>query len=101
MSHRANPMQEIFMMRVAIVGEISQLNAEQLLNTQKHSGNQIDLLRCQDQLEEHGQSDELRTELAEAEARNERLQIKIGACNDKMQILEEKLAALDRKLEEF
>lgn len=89
------------MMRITIVSEISQLNAEQLLNTKKLSGNQIDLLRCRDQLEEHGQTDELRTELAEAEARNEQLQTKIDACNDQMQTLEEKLAALDRKLEEL
>jgi peptidoglycan hydrolase CwlO-like protein len=101
MSDQANHIQEIFVKRLALVGELSQLNAEQLRNTQKLSGNQIDLLRCQDQLEDGEPSDDLRAELAEAEAHIERLQIKINACNEQIQIREEKLAALDRKLEEF
>lgn len=101
MNDQPTKMQEIFMKRLALVSDLSQLNAEQLLNSQKLSGNQIDLQRCQNQLEELGLSDELRAELAEAEARNERLQAEITACNEKMQTLEDEVAALDRELEDI
>ncbi len=84
---------------MALVSEISRLNAEQLLNTQKLSGNQIDLLRCADVLRDEPASGPFRDELAQAEARDASLKSKMADCADKLQALEDQVAALDRKLE--
>ncbi len=101
MTDQTESIQEIFERRMVLVGEMSRLNAEQLLNTQKLSGNQIDLLRCADGVRDNGGDGGLRDELAEAEARDALLKSKIADCDDRLQALEEQVAALDRKLEKL
>ena len=97
-------MQEILAARIALVGEISQLNAVQLQNTQKFSGNQIDLLRCAAQAEREPGSEpnaNLEQELAEANDREAELKSQISDCENQIQCLEREIDALDRELEEL
>lgn len=99
MTDRVEQIQEIFAKRIVLVAEISRLNAEQLQNTQKLSGNQIDLLRCTDALNTEADNDQLRGELAQAESRDALLRTRICDCDDSIRALEEQVAELDRKLE--
>ena len=96
---QAETIQELFERRMTLVREISLLNAEQLLNSQKFSGNQIDIMRCSEALEKQPGSEQLRAELTEVEDRQEALQSTIDDYEDKLQALEEQVTALDRKLE--
>ena len=98
MTDQTRAIQEIFYKRITLVGEISSLNAEQLQITQQLSGNQFDILRCQDGLSDRNPSQQLRSELAEAEAREADLQNQIDECNERLQALENEIAALDRLL---
>lgn len=99
MTDQVEQIQEILTERMALVGKATQLNAEQLHNTQQLSGNQFDLLRCADGLRGQPGSEQLRDELSLAEARDAALNTKIIECDGKLRALEEKIAALDRKLE--
>ena len=101
MTDQAAAIQDIFARRMALVGEISQLNAEQLHNSQQLSGNQIDLMRCSDRLQDQAGSAQLRDELDAAEAHAVLLQSKIADCDNRIRMLEAEIAALDRQLEDL
>lgn len=99
MNETSENIREVFEKRMSLVGEISRLNAEQLLNTQKLSGNQVDLMRCTDAVRAEAASGQLHQELAAAKDRDALLKSRIADCEDKIRVLEEQVAALDRKLE--
>ena len=89
--------QKIFERRMTLVSQISALNADQLKNTQKLSGNQIDVQRYEESTRQDDGSQ--RQELADAKARNERLLNRISDCDERLRALEQEVAELDRKLE--
>ena len=79
--------------RIAIVHEITTLNAEQLRNTQMISRNQVELMRCAENAGEQAQA-----ELDEARLRDEQLRAKMRACEERLKDLEGEIVALDNKL---
>jgi hypothetical protein len=81
----ARPIGVIMAERMALVGEMSGLNARQLRNSQLAGGLEIELLAC-------------RRALAEAEAREAALRAEIARDEDRHARLDERLAALDREL---
>ena len=93
MADDTDALHQIMMQRMMLVGEIAKLNAEQLRNTQMMSGNQIELMRCAENSGEEAQS-----ELANAKLRDAELRDKITQCENKLNALEEKVAAIDSKL---
>ena len=99
MTDQAEQIREILSKRMALVDAAAQLNAAQLQNTQQLSGNQIDLMRCADGVRDQAGSDQLRNELAEAEARDALLKTKMSECDERLQALQQEISALDRKLE--
>lgn len=93
MTDDPDALHQIMTQRMSLVGEISKLNAEQLRNTQMMSGNQIELMRCAENAGDQAQS-----ELADAKVRDAQLRGKIAECEDKLRMLEDEVAAIDRKL---
>ncbi len=93
MTDEAETLHQIMTQRMSLVSEISKLNAEQLRNTQMMSGNQIELMRCAE-----SDSDEAQSHHADAKARDELLRGKITECEDKLKVLEDEVASIDRKL---
>ena len=85
MSETARPIPEIMAERMALVAEVSGLNARQLRNSQLIAGLEIELLAC-------------RRALAEAEARDQELRATIARDEEQQGRLDERLAALDREL---
>lgn len=101
MAENRETIQQLFQKRIAIVGEISALNAKQLQNSQQLLGNGIDLQRCTENLNGQGDTEALREELKKAEAREEHLQNVVAECDDALADLERQVAELDRKLDEL
>ena len=93
MAEKSETLNQIMEQRIAIVNEIIALNAEQLRNTQMISGNQVELMRCEENSGEQAQS-----ELAEARLRDDQLRAKMRACEDRLKDLEGEIVALDDKL---
>ena len=85
MSDPARSIAAIMAERMALVAEVSGLNARQLRNSQLAGGIEIELLAC-------------RRALAEAEAREQELRAEIARDDDQHTRLDERLAALDREL---
>lgn len=99
MTDRHDIFGEIFAERMKLVQETARLNSEQLLNAQQLSGNQVELMRCKDAMTDGIATAETRAELAAAEDRDAELRSRIDECNRRLSDLEERIAALDRKLE--
>lgn len=93
MADKSAALNQIMTQRMSLVGEIAKLNAEQLRHTQMISGNQIELMRCAESASEQAQS-----ELADAKVRDAQLRDKMTECEDKLKVLEDEVAAIDRKL---
>ena len=93
MADASESLHQIMIRRMSLVGEIAKLNAEQLRNTQMMSGNQIELMRCANGIDE-----QTRSELADAKIRDARLRSEMTECEDKLKVLEDAIAAIDRQL---
>lgn len=101
MTNQTSSIQQVFERRILIVNEISQLNAEHLRITQKLSGNQFDIMRCRETVNDTASCKQAIEELKEAEARDHLLKSQITECDDKLQTLEAELTMLDRQLLEL
>ncbi len=93
MANDPGALHQIMTKRMMLVGEISKLNAEQLRNTQRMSGNQIELMRCAQKPD-----DRARSELANAKGLDAQLRDKITECEDRLKALEDEVAEIDNKL---
>lgn len=101
MPENQDRIQELFQKRIAIVGEISELNARQLQNSQQLLGNGIDLQRCTENLNGQGDTEALHDEFKKAKAREEHLQNAVADCDRMLADLERQVTELDRKLDEL
>lgn len=101
MAENREKIQKLFQKRIALVGKISALNAQQLQNSQMLLGNGIDLQRCSENLTEKGDTEALREEYEQAKTREDHLQNVVADCEDRVADLERQVAELDRKLEEL
>lgn len=101
MAENQETIQELFQRRIAIVGEISALNAKQLQNSQMLLGNGIDLQRCAENLDGQDGTEALREEFEKAKAREEHLQNAVAECDRILADLERQVAELDRKLDQL
>ncbi len=99
MRDRGDLLGEILAERMALVQEAVRLNSAQLLNAQQLSGNQVELLRCNDAMTDGTATAETQAELAAAEDRDAELRSRIDECDRKLKDLEDRIAVLDRKLE--
>lgn len=99
MAENRDEIQEIFKRRILLVQEMSALNAEQLHNSQELSGNEFDLQRCTEAMNEQGNTGQLLDEFNGATSREKHIRAMIADCDDKLEALERQVADLDRKLE--
>lgn len=94
----ARLLQQILAERAALVGEIARLNAEQLRDSQRAGGLEIEVLTCLREVEARGGSDSARRSLAEAQAREARNASERLRREAALDALAQRLAALDREL---
>ncbi len=99
MTDRGDNLGEILAERMELVQEAARLNSEQLLNAQQLSGNQVELLRCNDAMTDGTATAETRAELSVAENRDAELRSRIDECDRRLKDLEDRIAVLDRKLQ--
>jgi hypothetical protein len=85
MSQTARSTQVIMAERLALVAEVTGINARQLRNIQLVGGLEIELLACQ-------------RALAEAQARDREVRAEIARDEEQLDRLDQRLTALDREL---
>ena len=86
--------------RIALVGELTALNARQLLHSQARGGIEFELLACAEDIESNGETAANLAQRAELESRLTRIIGKVEECDRQLDELAERLNELDRDLAE-
>jgi len=86
--------------RIALVGEVTALNARQLLHSQARAGIEVELLSCAEDIESNGETEENLAQRAELEDRLSRIIDRVEECDRQLDVLAERLNQLDRELAE-
>lgn len=86
--------------RIALVAELTALNARQLLHSQARAGIEVELLGCAEDIEANGETEANLAQRAELESRLSRIIDRVEECDRQLDALAERLSELDRELAE-
>jgi len=84
--------------RIALVGELTALNARQLLHSQARAGIEVEPLGRTEDIETNGATQANVAQRAELEDRLSRIIGRVEECDRQLDVLAERLSALDREL---
>ncbi|MEO1159451.1 MAG: hypothetical protein AAFW74_03205 [Pseudomonadota bacterium] len=98
MTENSSEIQEIFQHRLDVTLKISQLNAQQLQQSQHLMGVRLDVQRCAESVHENTADAALRAEYDQAQALEAQLISEMERCDAERMEFEREVERLDRKL---
>lgn len=98
MSNQVAKHRDLLGRRLALVADVSALNAEALKLTQSIAGLEMEVLRCELEIARNGESVELVRDLHEASSNAEATAAARSDCEERIAAVEEEVREVDRML---